>query len=277
MRDPFQSSRSHSAKYQPLHGPIPKHETPLKVAHFITTNDVFTETVDADHTAYHTPNHRSFPGRPEALHEIGLTLSEVDDVLRRRASLSLRLNDPPTPCPRRKVQKTAFPFLMNKNGSLSLLNVTTPFQSPVKSAPSLTLATAIRFSPTFEDSGGAQGGIASGYHQRGCSFPINIISPSPISPSSSPIDFKTSIDYSSPTTPSSAGTCAISLFPASSPDTVEILTPLRSMALTIKRLEDQIAELEERLCSLEDEVEHWKAEAEKMTVEGNENAGWFMF
>ena len=49
------------------------------------------------------------------------------------------------------------------------------------------------------------------------------------------------------------------------------------MALTIRRLEDQIAELEKRFCSLEDEVEHWKAEAEKMTIEGNENAGWFMF
>ncbi|KAL8842950.1 MAG: hypothetical protein Q9176_002253 [Flavoplaca citrina] len=268
MPDPFQSSRSHSAKHQPLHGPISKHEAPVKVAHFIIANDVFTENVDADHTAYHTPNHRSFPARPEALHEIGLTLSEVDEVLRQRASRSLRLTNSPTPCPR-KVQGTASPYPINKNGSLSLLNATTSSYSPIIPAPSLDLTTALR-SPKFENSGGLLGHVASGHHQRGCSLPINIIDPPPISSSSSPIDSNTSIDYSSPTSPSSTGTRTTSLFPAPSLDTVEILTPVHRMALTIKRLEDQIAELEKKFCSLEDEVEHWKAE-------GNENAGWFMF
>ncbi|KAL8669220.1 MAG: hypothetical protein Q9168_006180 [Polycauliona sp. 1 TL-2023] len=229
--------------------------------------------------------------RPEALHEIGLTLSEVDEVLRRRASLSLRLDDPPTPCPR-KAQKdkqaralfdegnedgaadsmpgyrffaaaaaaeeggAAFRSSIRKHHGLhpisivtSQTNITSPYPSP----------SSISISSSSSDGSGV---LLNDYHSFNSpdsdshSFTSNL-STAGSSPVSSVHSMDMAHSFDTPNSDSHSFTSNLSTAgssPASSVHSMEMAGPLQSMAMTIKRLEDRVQELEEKFQDLEGEV-----------------------
>ncbi|KAL8682121.1 MAG: hypothetical protein Q9186_001826 [Xanthomendoza sp. 1 TL-2023] len=108
------------------------------------------------------------------------------------------------------------------------------------------------------------------HHQRAATLPITI-TPSPaifLNPSTSS-DSSASLSSSNMSTKPSTAT--------SSPDHLDIhedFAPLDRMASTINVLQQRIAELETRFRDMEEEIEHWKGEAERMKVE---DAGWYLF
>lgn len=285
MSHPSPSTQFSNNRLKPSHTPIrtQQNQSPMELSPgSISLNDLFSDT----NTNTNHPRHlRSFIGHPDALHEIGLTLSEVDEVLRRRAS---RLNDSPSPCPRKeKGQQNKSGDLLPNDGihrhresagvsircrSCEAIASAGPFISP-------TLSTAaLPSSLPFQQHGGVRAygniDVSPHHHQRASSsIPVHIISPSLSSSSTS----STSTTYHSPTSsymPSSSSASS----PASHHDfgPVGVLASLRGMASTIKGLEERIGELERRFRGLLEEVEYWKEEAEKVVVV-DENMGWFMF
>ncbi|KAL8989028.1 MAG: hypothetical protein Q9169_008455 [Polycauliona sp. 2 TL-2023] len=285
MSTPSQSSRSPRTLPAAFYTPVAMQQDQLpnqSQSSIAINNGIFTP----DSSPNHPPTPRSLTSHPEALHEIGLTLFEVDEVLRRRASLSMRLNDSPTPIPRKALKNGSGHFLSNDvhdDGLVASDNMGGCHCIPAGGAVT-ALSTAFTTSPGIYQNGMQTRNLSIHttpiQHQRTCSPPFNIISPSPSSTSNSSSDSPHSgvlLNYHSSPSSSSISTSASSSSSASSLHDIEVSGPLRSMAMTIKRLEDRIAELEVRFRDLEDEVEHWNMEAEKVSVQGDEGVGWFMF
>ncbi|KAL8861543.1 MAG: hypothetical protein Q9178_002067 [Gyalolechia marmorata] len=230
-------------------------------------NDVFTESF----AICDTPILRPLAGHPEALHEIGLTLEEVDDVLRRRVSMSLTndCSESPTPCPRRSQKRNhACPGRHKDTSPVAFATQSSrPTEFDTKGSPSSPY-----WIPHYP-------GIQTHYlhpfdvkipsrHQRTHSLPIHMSSPSTSSSAPRTLNKYHSPDSSIDTSASSRNSSLLDF------NFSESFEPLHNMASTIKGLEDRIAELESRFRTLENEVDHWKAEAEKAT---SENADWHMF
>ena len=258
-----QFSQSSIAYQKAYHTPM-RGQTPLPGA---PVNDVFTESF----ATCNTPILRPLAGHPEALHEIGLTLEEVDDVLRRRVSMSLTndCSESPTPCPRRSQKRNHACTGRHEDTSpvAFATHCSRPTQFDTKGSPSSTSwiihypRSKTRYIHPFDVK------IPS-RHQRTHSLPIHMSSPSTSSSVSRTFQMYHSPNSSIDTSALSRNSSLLDF------NFTESFEPLHNMASTIKGLVDRIAELESRFRTLENEVDHWKAEAEKATLD---NANWHMF
>ncbi|KAL8820065.1 MAG: hypothetical protein Q9223_001643 [Gallowayella weberi] len=237
----------------------------------VLVNDILTGK--AQLSTFSSP--RCNTGHPEALHEIGLTLEEVDEVLRRRASLSLRLepgygSESPSPCQRisqskssacrYRYQSTLPAQLSNRDHSIDSIadeSLLSTMQPTLNADHEI-----IKYQPCNAN--------LTPHHHRASTFPITVArSPTASRNRSTSTDSSASDSRSNSSSKPSTATSA--------PDRLEpceSFGPLASMASTISILQQRIAELENKFRDMEEELEYWKGEAERVKFE---DAGWYIF
>lgn len=287
MSDPLPSNRLGPSHQQPFHTPIRLPvQTLLRPSPDPSVNDVFTGSADI----YNTPNSRCATGRPEALHEIGLTLKEVDEVLRRRASLTSRLDpgsDFGSPSPHQRISHKPNHRCPGEQEIASSMALGTCFRpiEPTAEISSPTPPAVFLLSKTQRRSKKpSKGGFATHehhhhyhnhchhhqhHHQRARTFPINISPTQTISSKNSTLHDR----YA--TAPSFINTSpTLTASSLSRPESFDELDPLDRMTSTIRELEHRIADLERKYRDLEGEVDHWKAEADRAKPD---HGAWYMF
>ncbi|KAL8873326.1 MAG: hypothetical protein Q9174_001185 [Haloplaca sp. 1 TL-2023] len=220
-------------------------------------------TMANEHPTLCTPPRRR---APEAMHEIGLTLQEVDEVLRRRASASLHFDDETLDDNRLRAEMNGSSPCLNGRRGVILSGKEYMLEASIGHAalghPAFQRQSQFSLSP--QD-------VHSSQHGHGLGLPITPTRPFLSTPGSgivhststpSPLD---AANFSTP--PSSLSSSGSNDTSSTSDDVQSHLDVLNTILSAIESLQRRIRHLEEYFRDLEERMDRWDEElkqAERM-------------